>query len=338
MELIFVTGASGFLGKALCLSLLQSGYQVRGTYRSQRPTEPELQPVEWVAIDHLLPSPVWDPLLVNCQVVIHAAACVHQMRVQKSTARLFFEDNILGTQALVNAVIRAGTIKQFIFISSLLVYGREQLMPLNKNSFCEPDTLYGESKLTAENLMRRTLSQSQTAWTILRPAVMYNSLANTGNVASLLHWINKKIPLPCKGVKNKRSFLSIENMCYFVKQILGNRACYGEIYAVADRHPVSTETFIRSLAKAHNKSARLIVVPLFLQYTLALVGQLLQKFGFKSPWNLDVFSKVTGNFWVDMDPICAKLPLDQLQDTQNALGLCKATSLTKDSHHEHAHT
>ncbi len=306
MTKVLVTGATGFLGKALCLSLIDKGYEVFGTYRSSYPTEFEYQKVKWIKIPDLSPTEVWDIPLENCELVIHAAARVQQMQ---TTEKEFHTDNVLGTKCLVDAILRNKGIKQFIFISTIGVYGKPEKMPININQKCIPNTNYAKSKLDAEKLIKNLFQNTSTTWTIFRPTFIYGN-DHKGNFAILEKFILKGIPLPVKWLKNKRSFLSIQNMCQYVISSLLNNNAQNRTYCVADPEPISTENLVLKIGKSLNVKPKIIWVPFFVQYILALICETIKIFGIALPWSRDTLTKISGNFWVDM-----KAPIKELNVT-----------------------
>nr|BFD31233.1 NAD-dependent epimerase/dehydratase family protein [Pigmentibacter ruber] len=304
MTKVLVTGANGFLGKKVCKLLISKGYEVIGTYRSSHPQNDEFKLIHWIKIQDLQPKEVWIEALKNCDIVIHTAGRVHQMNSNKNSDNLFFNDNTNGTDALICEILQNNSsIKQFIFISTLLVYGRYQTMPLNKNKECNPDTIYGKSKLAAENIIQKRFKNSSISWTILRPAVMYNESdsENTGNIASIVNYIKKGIPLPIKNLKNKRSFLSVNRMAEFIHFSILNENAKNKIFNVSDPEPISTEQFVLFFGKLINKKPKLVWVPFFMQYILAILGDIIQLFRIRVPWNTAVLTKISSNFWTESD-------------------------------------
>ncbi|APJ04598.1 NAD-dependent epimerase/dehydratase family protein [Silvanigrella aquatica] len=306
MTKILVTGATGFLGKKLCKFLIKEGFNVIGTYRLYHPQDEEFNLMQWIQIKDLQPKEVWTEALNNCDVIIHAAGRVHQMELNETSNNLFIKDNIQGTEALISEILQGkNNIKQFIFISSLLVYGKFQRMPLNRNDECLPDTEYGKSKLEAEKMIQKSFHNTSINWTILRPSVMYNDSdgENTGNIASIINYLKKGTPLPVKNLKNKRSFLSINRMIDFISHSILNENVKNKILNIADPEPISTEKLVLYFGNLINKKPRLVWIPFFMQYILAIMGDIIQMFGIRVPWNTNVLTKISSDFWIESDSI-----------------------------------
>jgi nucleoside-diphosphate-sugar epimerase len=113
-----------------------------------------------------------------------------------------------------------------------------------------PVTAYGRSKLEAERAIRKALSNTACAWTILRPPLVYGK-GNKANFGLLLKLVKSGIPLPLASVRNRRSFIYVENLVDVIVACLGNPKAFGKTYLPSDGEDVSTPELIRKIAKAN---------------------------------------------------------------------------------------
>jgi nucleoside-diphosphate-sugar epimerase len=113
-----------------------------------------------------------------------------------------------------------------------------------------PNSAYGRSKLEAERAIRETLSNTACAWTILRPPLVYGK-GNKANFGLLLKLVKSGIPLPLASVRNRRSFVYVENLVDVIVACLGNSKAFGKTYLPSDGEDVSTPELIRKIAKAN---------------------------------------------------------------------------------------
>jgi nucleoside-diphosphate-sugar epimerase len=118
------------------------------------------------------------------------------------------------------------------------------------NAPCKPATLYGKSKLLAEKELKCIAGKHGMQWTIIRPPLVYGP-GNPGNMQRLLKLIRSGIPLPLASVRNRRSFIYVENLVDVIVACLGNPKAFGKTYLPSDGEDVSTPELIRKIAKAN---------------------------------------------------------------------------------------
>jgi nucleoside-diphosphate-sugar epimerase len=224
MSRILVTGATGFIGRALVPALAKDGHAVRIAVR--RPASYPLPGVE-VAGDYDLAQPVdWQRALDDVDQVIHLAGIAHTGSV---AANMYDRINRQATEHLAKAGADAG-IRRFVFVSSL----RAQSGPAADHILTErdppaPTDAYGRSKLAAE----QAVGNAGVPFTVLRPAVLYGPGAKA-NVALLARVAALPIPLPLQSFDNRRSLLGIDNFISAVRFVLSASVTSGETYIVAD--------------------------------------------------------------------------------------------------------
>jgi len=262
---ILITGANGFVGKALTKALLNAGYFVRGAVRAL-PQHPfiEHENFELIAAGEINSQTNWSEALKSIDIVIHTAARVHMMNeTALDPFTEYREVNTAGTLKLVEDSIEAG-IKKIIFISSIKVNGEETIdKPFTESDFCSPDDPYGLSKWEAEQGIIQKAFGRNISYTIIRLPLVYGDGVKA-NFQKLVQLVKSNIPLPLGAIKNKRSFLYIGNLSSAIFEIIRNPASHNKTYLLSDNDDVSTAELIRKIAKAYGVKRYLLPVPLFL--------------------------------------------------------------------------
>jgi nucleoside-diphosphate-sugar epimerase len=114
----------------------------------------------------------------------------------------------------------------------------------------QPVTAYGRSKLAAEDAIKSVLANSNCAWTILRPPLVYGP-GNKANFGLLVKLVQTGIPLPLASVRNRRSFIYVENLVDLIVNCLGNPKAFGKIFLPSDGDDLSTAELIEKIARAN---------------------------------------------------------------------------------------
>lgn len=244
---ILVTGASGFIGNFLLAALRDVGHEVRAASRSRV----EQRGIDYVSAPELGPDADWSRALLGVDVVVHLAGRAHvpSKNADAETDEVYFLINTEGTRALAEQAAAAG-VKHFVFLSSCHAVAAESEVQITEKTQPNPVTAYGRSKLEAERAIRKALSNTACAWTILRPPLVYGK-GNKANFGLLLKLVKSGIPLPLASVCNRRSFIYVENLVDVIIACLGNPKAFGKIYLPSDGEDVSTPELIRKIAKAN---------------------------------------------------------------------------------------
>jgi len=177
-------------------------------------------------------------------VVLHLAAIVHQTRkIPESDYMKINRD--LCLKVAENA--KRGGINQFIFLSSLKVYGDSKLSSemRNEESECFPDDSYGRSKYEAEVNLRK-LEDADFVVSIIRPPLIYGEGVKA-NMLSLIKLVDKFPILPFDAIQNKRNYLYIENLIGYIDRIIDRKA--SGIFIVKDKNALSTTELVNYLSK-----------------------------------------------------------------------------------------
>jgi UDP-glucose 4-epimerase len=248
---VLVTGASGFVGRALVPALVTAGYQVRAAGR-RLPCF--AAPVETVSHGDLEAGADWPPLLTGVDFIVHLVGIAHT-GPGVPEAR-YDRVNHQATAALADAARKAG-VRRMVLVSTI----RAQTGPRADHVLTEgdpprPTDPYGRSKLGAET----ALAWSGVDFTILRPVLVYGSGVK-GNLHTLARLAALPIPLPFGAFANRRSLLSVDNLVAAITFVLGHAQSGGETYVVSDLQPVSLAQIVKALRAGMGRPLGLVKVP-----------------------------------------------------------------------------
>lgn len=269
---VLVTGASGFVGTALCEDLSKRGYVVRAALRDSA-NLPAPTATEVCSIGDIGPATDWREALQGVDIVVHAAARAHVLGDAPENAKLYFEVNALGTQALARAAA-AGGVRGFIFVSSVKVNGeRSGTRLFTSDDDARPHDAYALSKWLAELSLQQLAREGAMQVQIVRPPLVYGPQVRA-NFLRLLRLVDAGIPLPLGAVDNRRSLISIWNLCDFLACLIQRLPASGSVWLPADGAAISTPELLRSMALAMGKRARVLNVPVgLLKRGGALLGK-----------------------------------------------------------------
>jgi UDP-glucose 4-epimerase len=256
MSVVLVTGASGFVGNALCNYLKISGYQVRMAFRGDSTGNPE-----GIVVGDINSQTEWSIALDDCDYVVHLAARVHIMsdRVENPAA-LYLETNTEGTRNLALQASASG-VKRLVFLSSIKVNGEHTLgKPFSAEDVPSPQDDYALSKCQAEHALIDICTHTKMEYVIIRPPLIYG-LGVKANFLSLLKLVHSHIPLPLASLENKRSLLALDNLVDFIGMVLVNDKAANEVFLISDGVDVSTPQLITKIANAFHQSPRLFSFP-----------------------------------------------------------------------------
>lgn len=285
---VLVTGANGFVGRALCETLARAGHEVTAGVRRPcgLPGEQILPALEDTA--------AWDSAQgLARDVVIHLAARVHVMQEHAGDpSALYRATNATATLALARAAARAGA-RRLVFLSSIKVNGEhtEPGRPFTAMDPPSPQDPYGASKLEAEQGLHRIASDTGLEVVVVRPPLVYGPGVKA-NFASLLRAVSRGLPLPLGAATgNRRSLVALDNLVDLLLTCIDHPAAAGQTFLVSDGDDLSTTELIRRMGQALGRPARLLPVPTSLLHLGArLVGK------------QAVAQRLLGNLQVDITP------------------------------------
>lgn len=276
---ILVTGASGFVGRALCRELHSEGRMVRGVSRSGAPDSPTPNAVdEWITIESIDSRTEWSAALKGVDAVVHLAARVHQMHETRSDESLYEEVNSRGTLRLAAAAARCG-VRRLVFLSTAKVNGESTSRTpsgdwerFSESDLPEPADAYALSKWQAEQGLHQIALEAGLEVVVLRPPLVYGPGVRA-NFLKLIETIDRGVPLPLGSVDNLRSLIYVENLASAIALCIDQPAAAGQTYLLSDTE-ISTPALIRAVAAALHRPARLLSVPqAFLKVAGAATGR-----------------------------------------------------------------
>jgi nucleoside-diphosphate-sugar epimerase len=257
---VLVTGATGFVGRFLCLRLLAEGWKVSGTLLVTENPAALVKGVVPAVIEPLGPDTPWSHALCGINMVIHLAARVHIMNDPSPDPLAEFRKvNTEGTRQLARAAAKAG-VKRLVFISSIKVNGEETAIPYTESSPAQPTDPYGISKCEAERTLREIEAETGLEVAVVRPTLVYGPGVKA-NFLAMMKTVYRGIPLPLASITNKRSLIYVGNLVDALAVCASHPAAAGKTFLVSDGEGVSTPELIRMVAKSLGVSARLLPLP-----------------------------------------------------------------------------
>lgn len=292
---ILITGIHGFVGQNLMPYLEAKEHTIYGLGRTG---------------DY-----VWNDLesghLPHVDAIIHLAGKAHDTKNQ-TEADVYFKVNRDLTMKVFAYFMEHQDIKKFIFFSSVkAVADKVSGDILTEDAIPMPKGPYGESKAAAEkqlNDMWQAASSAQTDGRqvyILRPCMMHGP-GNKGNLNLLYKVVNAGFPWPLGAFENKRSFCSIQNVCFVVEQLLEHNADSG-VYNLADDEALSTNTLIEIICNCLRRKVRIWKFGHGAMTFLARIGDCLHL-----PLTTERLAKLTENYIVDNGKIKRALNIDKM--------------------------
>ncbi len=282
-----VTGASGFIGKPLCVELLRRGHLVRAVVRS---VGTEFDSVEQVSVGSIDGATDWSDTLKNIDTVVHLAARVHVMQeVTADPLAEFRRVNVQGTLNLARQTAAVG-VRRFVFISSIGVNGAETIQqPFTAQDRAAPHSPYSISKYEAELGLQALAAETGLELVIIRPPLVYGPGVKA-NFAAMIRWLKRGVPLPLGAIHNQRSLVALGNLVDLIVTCLTHPAAANQTFLVSDGEDVSTTELLRRMGQAMGRPARLIPVPVsWLKLAAAMMGK------------RDVAQRLCGSLQVDIE-------------------------------------
>lgn len=268
---ILVTGATGFLGRAVVDHLLARGRAVRATVR-HAPANPS---VDTVAVGGLSADTDWTAALSNVDAVVHCAARAHVLKETAADPLAQFRAvNADAALALARQAAGAG-VRRFVFISSIGVNGAETRgRAFRQDDAPHPHSPYAVSKYEAEQGLAAIAADTGLEVVVIRPPLILGPDPK-GNLATLNRIIAAGLPLPFGLVtKNRRDLVSRDTLCRLIETVVDHPAAAGGTFLVSDGAAISTRTLLERMAAAQGRSLTLLPVPpALLALPLTLAGK-----------------------------------------------------------------
>ena len=245
---VLVTGANGFLGRAVAAALDHAGHDV---LRGAR-TAPAAASIgeAWIGYGDVGPATRWDGALAGVDVVVHLAGLAHLPDEAAATAGdTFARVNTEGTARLASAAVGAG-VRRLVLVSSALVHGEESPgRPFTEDDEPAPASPYARSKLDSERRLMAVARGSALQWVILRPPMVYGAGAQ-GNFRRLVGLVHTRAPLPLGAATARRTFIGIDNLADAVARCVEHERAANQVFLLGDAETTSTADLIRRIAEA----------------------------------------------------------------------------------------
>lgn len=257
---ILLTGATGFIGKALVLELIQKDFNVLIAVRQKSNLFPDK--VKQFVVGDFENNPDFSVGLAEVDCVIHLASKAHVL--DKAKALVLDEFRKINTKLTLNLAKQAAAsgVERFIFLSSIGVNGNQNNQPFLEIDTPNPQESYAISKYEAEQGLLKLAQNSSLEMVIIRPPLVYGNNA-PGNFGRVIQWVSSKfiLPLPLGAVNNDKSLIAIDNLVSFIITCTLHPKAANEIFLISDDEILSTTQLLNKISKAFNKKALLLPVP-----------------------------------------------------------------------------
>jgi nucleoside-diphosphate-sugar epimerase len=267
--MIFLTGSTGFVGTSF-IKYFQSEV-VKVSSRSN------------------------ETYFEDAKIIVHLAGKAHDLK-KASNADEYYQVNTELTKEVFDAFL-ASNAEVFITLSSVKSVADEVDGELTEQNHPNPITHYGKSKLLAEQyILSKEIPEGKRVY-ILRPCMIHGP-GNRGNLNLLYNFVSKGIPWPLGAFENKRSFCSIDNLMFIIKELIEREDIPSGVYNVADDIALSTNEVISILAESQNRKANIWKVYKGLIQSLVKIGDVL-----RLPLTTERLQKLTESYVVSNQKI-----------------------------------
>ena len=265
---IFLTGSSGFVGSNIYNYL--SDYNFKFFKRGEI-------------------------IKINEHVIVNCAGKAHDLK-NVSCPNDYYQVNTWFANQIFDAFLNSDS-KVFVAISSVKAVADLVEGELSEVAIPNPATHYGKSKLLAEEyILSQQIPQGKKVF-ILRPCMIHGP-GNKGNLNLLYNVVSKGLPWPLGLFQNSRSYLSIENLCFTIRELIEREEIPSGVYNVADDEPLSTNEVIKMIAESNGKKVYILNFSINFIKILARVGDFL-----KLPLNSERLQKLTESYVVSNNKI-----------------------------------
>ncbi len=283
-NIILLTGSNGFVGKNLYSKLIIK-YNITSVTRNVN----SVNQINWNGLSNLKKS---------FKVYIHLAGKAHDLKNTSNDEEYYYANTELTKKLFDHFLSNKSSI--FIYISSVKAAADKVEGVLTEEIKENPKTVYGKSKLLAEEyLLSKKLPENKKLY-ILRPCMIYGE-GNKGNLNLLFKLVNYRLPYPLGEFENKRSFLSVDNLCFIIEKLIEKKPISG-VYNVADDVAISTLELIKIIGKGLDKKPIVLKIPKTIIYRLGNLGSLL-----RLKFNNSTIEKLSDNYVVSNEKILKKL-------------------------------
>ena len=257
---ILISGVHGFVGTNL-VSALKKEHIIYGLDIVEPLRDGVRFTYNWDELDK-------EGVIPEVDAIIHLAGKAHDTR-NESAADVYFKVNTGLTKRIFDYFLAHPSIKKFIFFSTAKAAADKVDGVLTEDVIPAPVGPYGESKIAAERYILDSV-QGDKQWYIFRPCMIHGP-GNKGNLNLLYNVVKKGIPWPLGAFENRRTFTSVENICFAVNGVLTKNVPSG-IYNMGDDEALSTNELIEEICKSLGKKAHIWRIPKCVMNCVAKVG------------------------------------------------------------------
>jgi nucleoside-diphosphate-sugar epimerase len=273
---ISLTGASGFVGKNFSQFLIKNNYFYQAMSREDL-------------------NPIRNSFFNSSHALIHLAGKAHDLN-NVNNFNDYYVANTQLTKNVYDAFLKSD-VRVFVFVSSIKAISDSSEFDLSENQMPNPLSNYGKSKLLAEQyILSKQIPFGKRVY-ILRPCMVHGP-GNKGNLNLLYNVISNRFPWPLGSFENRRSFCSIDNLLFIIKELIDRDDIASGVYNVADDEPLSTNEVISIIAKSQSRNPIIWKLPKQLINLVAKFGDVL-----KLPLSTDRLIKLTESYVINNSKI-----------------------------------
>lgn len=296
MKRILITGITGFVGANLAHYFNDAeDIQIFGYSRDSESVKANFNNIEFIPE---LTARIFDRYFID--TIIHLAGIAHDLSGNYKKED-YYKVNYEWTAKIYDEFLKSKT-NNFVFVSSIKAVVDHADEVIDERYKPIPTSDYGITKLMAEEHILSHQKSNKCSY-ILRPCMIHGP-GNKGNLNLLYKFVKSGLPYPLAAFENKRSFLSIDNFCFTIDEIINERLECGD-YLLADNEAVSTKDLVSLIAEILNQKIRFLRISKGIVLGLAKAGSLL-----KAPFNSNTLIKLVENMEVSNKKLLVNLGKD----------------------------
>jgi UDP-glucose 4-epimerase len=258
---IFITGATGFVGKRL-VKAIDSNIRVLS-----REKQPDYETVVCDLKSEVIP----DNALDGVDTVFHLAGFSHDLRDATKIQNLYQKVNVDATIRLAKLAVKSD-VKKFVFISSVKAGGSSTFGTcISEKDQSDPEGVYGKTKREAELKLLKIGKESGMHVSIIRPSLVYGPNVK-GNLQLMLTGIKKSWFPPLPETGNKRSMIHVDDLVRAILLVADDDCTNGEIFIATDGTPHSSRDIYNAMCSVLGKSIPKWSIPKFLFDMVSLIS------------------------------------------------------------------
>jgi nucleoside-diphosphate-sugar epimerase len=311
MTRFVVTGGSGFIGTNLMDALLRDGNAVLNLDRSWPLKEDHLP--HWKQVDILDYKNLESEIIkFKPEIILHLAAVTDL----DGKSDEYYNANVEGTQNIIDAAAKVPSVKKVIFTSSMYVC-KPGFIPKDYDEY-KPHTLYGESKVKGEKLVK-SLQHPPYSWVIIRPTSIWGPWFKIPYIDFFnIVYQGKYFDF---GKTCTKSYGFIDNTVFQIQKIIAADNVHGKTFYLGDEPPIQISEWANEISLEMGKG-KIKKVPFFVMRMAAYAGDLLGKLGIKFPITSFRLSNMTTNNILplkDLYMLTGPTPVSRLQGVRKTL-------------------